>query len=278
MSDAAIKQYDFGTNWRSFLDGYLTNERIEKATESLQGFLGAKSLEGKTFLDIGNGSGLFSYCAQRLGADRVVSMDVNPRSVDCCRTLHERSNSPANWDVLEASVLDPGFMSSLGTFDVVYSWGVLHHTGDMWNAIRNAAKCVAPGGQFYIAIYNDADGVGIYSDGRIGSSGFWKIEKAIYVRLPLVLQRALEGLSAAALLLVYLVTLKNPVNQIRNHQNIRGMSWMVDIRDWLGGYPYEYARTDEIFDFVRSEFGFELEKLKSTNSLMNNEFVFRRTT
>jgi 2-polyprenyl-6-hydroxyphenyl methylase/3-demethylubiquinone-9 3-methyltransferase len=146
----------------------------------------------------------------------------------------------------------------------------------MWTAIRNAAGRVKPGGRFYIAIYNRADGLGIYSDGRAGSSRFWVMEKAVYVRLPELLQRVVDGAAATALVISYLLTLRNPVREIREHKTLRGMSWMVDIRDWLGGYPYEYASVEEIFSFVHGELGFELENLKSTNSLMNNEFLFRR--
>lgn len=270
------RRYAFGDNWRSFVEGYLTPDRIEEACESLRRFLGVDTLEGRTFLDIGCGSGLFSYAAHRLKADAIHSIDIDPESVACCRTLMHRAGDPENWSVAEASVLDREYLDTIGRFDVVYSWGVLHHTGDMWNALRMAASKVRPGGYFYIAIYNRADGLGIYSDGRAGSSKFWEIEKALYVRLPTPLQRLVDGAAAGALMLSYLLTLRNPIREIRQHQSLRGMSWMVDIRDWLGGYPYEYASVEEIFEFVHGELGFELENVKTTNSLMNNEFLFRR--
>jgi 2-polyprenyl-6-hydroxyphenyl methylase/3-demethylubiquinone-9 3-methyltransferase len=271
-----FRQYDFGRNWRTFLDIHLTPERIDEACDSLRRFLNVDTIEGRTFLDIGCGSGLFSYAAHLLGAEKILSIDVNPNSVDCCRTMIERANTPENWSVELASVLDSEHFATIDKFDIVYSWGVLHHTGAMWTAIRNAAGRVKPGGRFYIAIYNRADGLGIYSDGRAGSSRFWVMEKAVYVRLPELLQRVVDGAAATALVISYLLTLRNPVREIREHKTLRGMSWMVDIRDWLGGYPYEYASVEEIFSFVHGELGFELENLKSTNSLMNNEFLFRR--
>jgi 2-polyprenyl-6-hydroxyphenyl methylase/3-demethylubiquinone-9 3-methyltransferase len=269
-------QYDFGSNWWSFVEGHLTDERVEQAKKSLTDFLGVDDLRGKTFLDIGCGSGLFSLAAFLLGAERVTSIDINPNSVRCCQTLRERAGKADHWEIREGSVLETIFVESLPQSDVVYSWGVLHHTGSMWEAIRNAAGRVSPGGSFYIAIYNTADGIGIYSDGRIGSARFWEFEKRWYVGLPAWGQSLVDGTAAVGMIAVALLRLRNPVRMIEEHKTLRGMSWMVDIRDWLGGYPYEHATVAEIFRFMRDEFGYELKNLNSTNSLMNNEFLFVR--
>lgn len=273
MSD---KAYEFGQNWRSFIDGYFDEDRLDEASRSLTQFLKLGTLENRTFLDIGCGSGLFSLAAQRLGASRVVSIDVDDDSVDCCRELWSREGRPESWQVLRGSILDDALVKSLGEFDVVYSWGVLHHTGDMWRAIENAARCVRRGGLLYVAIYNRADGFGMYSDGRIGPSGLWALEKRAYNRLPAWTKRAVDYTAAAGMVCGYLLAGKNPVAQIRGHKTLRGMSWMVDIRDWLGGYPYEYASVAEVFDFLRGRLGYSLENLSSTNSLRCNEYLFRR--
>jgi SAM-dependent methyltransferase len=270
------EHYAFGKNWRSFIEGHLTDERIVEARDSLTAFTRLDNFEGKSFLDIGCGSGLFSYSARLLGAEPVVSFDVDADSVGCCRELRRREGDPEEWRVLEGSVLDDDFMDSLGQFDMVYSWGVLHHTGGMWRAIENAAKRVAPGGLLYIAIYNKADGIGLYSDGRAGSSSFWEKEKRLYNALPELGKRVIDAGAASAMVLAYLLAGRNPVAEIKSHKTLRGMSWMVDIRDWLGGWPYEYASVEEIFTFVHERFGFTLENVISTNTLRNNEFLFRR--
>lgn len=244
---------------------------------SLTDFLRVDDLQGRSFLDVGCGSGLFSLAAHRLGASPVVSMDINPRSVGCAMALRERNGvDPDHWAIHEGSALDPGFLAELGAFDLVYSWGVLHHTGDMWSAIRNVAGNVAEGGQFYIALYNSADSLGLHADGRPGTARMWEHEKAVYVHLPGPLQLAVDYTAAGGMVLGYLLTLRNPVAEIRDHRSLRGMSWMVDIRDWLGGYPYEHARCDEVFRFFHHELGFEFENMTSYNSLVNNEFLFRR--
>jgi 2-polyprenyl-6-hydroxyphenyl methylase/3-demethylubiquinone-9 3-methyltransferase len=268
--------YDFGSNWRSFIDHHLTDESRQEALQSLPAFLQRDSLEGLTFVDVGCGSGLFSWAALKLGAKRIVSFDVNPNSVACCKQLHADEGEPENWTVLEASILDEEAVRALGEFDVVYSWGVLHHTGRMWDAIENAAALVKPGGLMWIAIYNRADGIGLYSDGRVGSSRFWEREKIFYNRLSKVGQRAMDYAAASGMIAAYLLSGRNPVQEIRQHNQNRGMSWLVDIRDWLGGWPYEYASVEEIFSFVRKRFGYTLQNVISTNSLRNNEYLFRR--
>lgn len=273
MSDAS---FSFGKNWENFLQKTLTPQKEQEAVQSIKQFAGIESLRGKSFVDIGCGSGLFSLAAQGLGAERIVSFDVDPFSVRCCQFLHEREGKPANWIVEEGSALDPAYLQKLGTFDFVYSWGVLHHTGKMREAIRNAASLVKPQGLLFIAIYNTSDIAGLHADGRFGTSKFWVWEKRNYNRLPAFFQRCVDYVAAACMCVLYVVTLRNPVRKMREHTSqYRGMDWLTDIRDWLGGYPYEHARAHEIFALLKGE-GFTLENLRTVNDLRNNEFLFRK--
>jgi 2-polyprenyl-6-hydroxyphenyl methylase/3-demethylubiquinone-9 3-methyltransferase len=269
--DEARETFSFGANWRWFLDQYMTDGQADEARESLSEFLGLSDLKGKTFLDIGCGSGLFSLGAHRLGAERVVSFDVDPQSVECCEHLWERAGKPDNWTVLSGSILDSAFVSNLPSADVVYSWGVLHHTGSMWEAIRNAAGLVPPGGYFYIAIYNR-------TGGRFRGSKFWYRVKRLYNRSPRIVRWAMEWVHMAYACVGMVVRLKNPIKEIRNYGQQRGMSWRTDSVDWLGGYPYEYATVAEIFAYCRHELGLRLEKLQQDQGLGCNEFLFTRPT
>ena len=151
---ATGQRFEFGKNWAWFLET-LNDQKIDEAVKSLSDMLQTDSLAGRSFLDIGSGSGLFSLAARKLGA-RVHSFDYDPNSVGCTEELrHRYFTDDEQWTVEPGSALDSAYIASLGKFDVVYSWGVLHHTGDMWTALANAAMPVASRGKLFIAIYND---------------------------------------------------------------------------------------------------------------------------
>ncbi len=264
--------FSFGRNWQDFLKS-LDSERIRIAEASLVEFMNIHDLRGKSFLDIGCGSGLFSQAAFNLGADRVISFDVDPFSAECCRYLHERSGKPSNWQVLEGSVLDNDFLTSLGSFDIVYSWGVLHHTGKMWDALKNSGALVKPGGYYYIAIYNKILA-------RNGSTSwihpFWIKIKTIYNSNPVIGKFVFQPLAMAAYLAIVMARLENPATHIKNYKSHRGMSWKTDATDWLGGYPYEFATVEEIFKFIKGNFpDLNLTNIKVTSGRGLNWYLFR---
>jgi 2-polyprenyl-3-methyl-5-hydroxy-6-metoxy-1,4-benzoquinol methylase len=266
--------FSFGRNWQAFLKSF-DDERVKIAEESLTEFLGLPDLQGKTFLDIGCGSGLFSYAAFNLGAKRIASFDLDPFSVECCKYLRGKEHNPAHWDIYQGSVLDKGFLSGLGTFDIVYSWGVLHHTGKMWDAIENAATLVNSGGYYYIAIYNKILA-------RNGSTSwihpFWLKVKTLYNTYPALGTYILEPLAMSAYLAIVVARGENPVTHVKNYKSHRGMGWRTDATDWLGGYPYEFATVEEIFKFVKGKFPqFNLENIKVTSGRGLNWFLFKRS-
>jgi 2-polyprenyl-6-hydroxyphenyl methylase/3-demethylubiquinone-9 3-methyltransferase len=263
--------FSFGQNWRDFLDRSLDADQLRFAIERTRHLLRTESLEGKTFIDIGCGSGLFSYVAHQLGAERIVSIDVDPKSVECARFMKAQAGSPASWEIQHASILDDAFVRSLPKFDVVYSWGVLHHTGSMWQAIRNAASLVKPGGRFAIAIYNKIE----YNTLKHWRGSYmWLRIKRAYNRGGAIRKRALELAFASKDVVAMLVRLRNPLREIRSYKQKRGMSWWHDHIDWLGGYPYEFATAGEIFEFCHNEFGMNLERLYTTQSIGCHEFLF----
>jgi 2-polyprenyl-3-methyl-5-hydroxy-6-metoxy-1,4-benzoquinol methylase len=266
------KAFGFGRNWRNFLR-LVDDDRIRLAEQSLREALDVDDLKGRTLLDMGSGSGLFSLVARRLGAT-VRSVDVDPDSVACTAELRRRycADDPG-WIVEHGSALDADYVASLGQFDIVYSWGVLHHTGDLWRALDLVEARVAPGGRLFIAIYNDQ---GL-------KSRYWTRVKRLSNALPAWLKPAFavavwtprEALTAG-----YFLARLRPkayLDTWTNDRRLRGMSRWHDLLDWVGGWPFEVAKPEQIFDFLKAR-GFELQHLKTCGGGLGcNEFVFARS-
>jgi len=230
---AVESHFSFGENWKSFVS-IIDRARMDAASISLNRLFPNDELKDVEMIDIGCGSGLSTWSAVKLGAKHVDCVDIDQNSVDAASMFLSRHLPVERWSVRKASVFE-----IKGSYDVVYSWGVLHHTGDMWGAIKHASSLVAPGGKLCIALYGK---------GRL--CGFWRQEKKFYTQSPRVLQWLIRSIYKAVWFAYFVCRGRNPFSFIRNYGD-RGMDWSHDVHDWLGGYPYESATPTEVEAFLK---------------------------
>ena len=263
-------RFGFGKNWLDY-SKYINEERISEAVKSLQRFFEPEDCADKTFLDIGCGSGLFSLAALKLGFKKVLAIDLDPDSVQATTSLLSHHASRDQWECKEFSVfdLDP---KTVGQFDVVYSWGVLHHTGDMRKAINIASQMVKSNGLFVLALYR-----------KTLMCNFWTWEKRTYNNRPKWFPFIARTVYKALFILQRLIRGRSVRDYIYQYQKNRGMNWHHDVVDWLGGYPYESISPSELKVFA-DYLGFEIIKAftkKQTVGLLGSgcdEFCLKKLT
>ncbi len=262
------KRFNFGRNWINY-SNTLNQSQIKKAEDSLKEVFDVKNFNEKDFIDIGSGSGIFSLAAVNLGA-KVLSFDYDEDSVKSTKflkSLYHKDN--VKWRIESGSVLDEKYLESLGKFDYVYSWGVLHHTGDLKKALVNASQMVKESNsEVVIAIYNDQ---GI-------KSKIWKIIKKIYCLggfFSFILRFIFIPYFFLKYIFIGIIKYKDPTTPFKYYKKKRGMHIYFDWIDWLGGYPFEVATPEMIFNVFHSR-GFTLEKLTCTIRSGCNEYRFKK--
>jgi len=252
------ENFDFGKNWKHYSENALDQKKFTDAAESLKTLFGEENFEGRRFLDIGCGSGIFSIAAKKMGARSVVGVDISQNSVEASQQNSKTFGlAPEDIHFFRMDILDRDKARELGSFERVYSWGVLHHTGKMWEAIAIACERVSPGGVFGLAIYD-----------RHWTSPVWKKIKHFYNASPVFLKKTTVFFFFPVIFVAYLAIGKNP---FRLH---RGMDFYHDVVDWVGGYPYEYARAEEVIDFMKKK-GLRLKSFLPNRYVVgNNQFIF----
>jgi 2-polyprenyl-3-methyl-5-hydroxy-6-metoxy-1,4-benzoquinol methylase len=257
-------KFSFGRNWKEFIEINFSEERVNVSKKHILSFLKLNDLQGKYILDIGCGSGLSSLAMFKSGIEKLVSFDLDPEAVQTTLKLKELSGNPSNWEVFQGSILDEQVINKIIPADIVYSWGVLHHTGKMWEAVENASKLIKPGGLFYLALYTTNS-----------DSDHWLKVKKIYNSIS-----EEEKVWMQHWYIVNYTTLPvrlsggDPTPIIEQYKKNRGMDFFIDIKDWLGGYPFEHASIEEVKAFVKNKLKLELINIKTGEA--NTEYLFRK--
>jgi SAM-dependent methyltransferase len=263
MTSANIQRYEFGKNWIRFAKRSANAERINIARQHLLTFCNRRDLKGMDFLDVGCGSGIHSLAACQAGARRIHSFDYDADSVQATTIMRQSADGPINWTIERGDVLDERYIGALGKWNFVYSWGVLHHTGDVWRALDNASKTVADAGTLYIALYSED----VQRDPQ-----FWLDVKQRYNRASPAERRRMEWWYVWHFVMGRnLMSFPNLVWRITHHRLTRGMSFFTDIRDWLGGWPMEFTRDANVIEFLGDR-GFSLANIKTGEAC--TEFLF----
>ena len=234
--------FRFGANWKAYSENALDQERLSQSRAHFLNLLPVYKLTGKTFLDVGFGQGLALCFAQEAGA-AAYGIDIDSDNIEALNATLSFFPGMRRPSFEIGSILNPTLVQkylSCGGYDIVYSWGVLHHTGDMWQAIENAAQLVKKEGILMISIYKNH-----------WTSPIWRTIKRMYNISPRIFQQILVFLLVPVIYFAkFLATFENPLVKER------GMSFYYDVVDWVGGYPYEYADPDSIVLFL-DKLGFE---------------------
>jgi SAM-dependent methyltransferase len=282
MSENSVR-YGFGKNWDDYIKKHFSNERVEISRKHLLSFLKQDDLKGKYFLDIGCGSGLHSLAAYRSGAEKIYSFDYDSDSVATTKRLKEFAGNPSQWEVCQGSVLDKEFLGAIEPADFVYSWGVLHHTGNMWEAMDNIVGLGKKDSLYYIALYDYEAHVNPAPKSMLNgwlfhisstTPEFWLEVKQRYnqsgekekrkMELWYIWNFMLHGTILAFPLLLF---------RFFGYKNSRGMALYNDVKDWLGGWPMEFAKRADVKQWAEKH-GLEILTMKTGEA--NTEYLFKR--
>lgn len=259
------KQFNFGENWENFSKNQLSSTKIQEAKKDFVKFFQNESIKNQTFIDIGFGQGMSLLIANTLGAI-TVGNDINPLSEKVLEfnKSYFSDIKEISIPIIIGSILKESTLNAIRQineqYDIVHSWGVLHHTGEMWEAINNSSELVNKNGKFIIAIYN-----------KHWSSPLWHTIKKTYNYSPKFIKKLIISIFYFIILIAkFSVTFKNPFKKER------GMSFYYDVIDWVGGYPYEYANKEEIQTYIEN-LGFQLIYYNKAQVPTGcNEYVFKK--
>lgn len=243
---SADSHFAFGKNWIDYAQK-IDETKIAQAIIDLQRLSGRDRMDGLSFLDIGCGSGLHSLAATRLGARSVVGVDIDADSITASRSTLERFAPDAIARFEQVSVFDMN-AETYGGFNLVYSWGVLHHTGDMYRALTVAASLVQPGGTLMVALYR-----------KTVLCRFWRMIKHWYSSAAPGTQRNARQIYVWLVRLAFKLKGRNFLAYVSNYGKNRGMDYYNDVHDWMGGFPYESIKPTQCHDFF-TKLGFQVER------------------
>lgn len=284
--------YNFGGNWQKYIRELSCSSRDDLQLSlgisrfHLVRFLspddeGGHSdddrpvLQNLSFIDIGCGSGIHSAAALFSHARHIISFDQQEGSVSSTAALrhqlmeNDNSFSDRSWDVYLGDVLIQSDLPEV-LADVVYSWGALHHTRDLWTALENSCRLVKPpedgGGLLLVALY---------AREMVRDPDYWIYIKQLYLAVDDLARGKMERDYGWWILREQVMQKgRNPFQMAEDARLQRGMNFWTDVKDWLdwlGGYPIEFSEAAEVIRFVQQRCGLVPVKVEPSTV---TEFLF----
>lgn len=121
---------------------------------------------GKECLDAGCGGGRFLIALSRLGAKKVVGIDISAEAVAAANQRIQEKGFVGTAEAKQSSVLEIPFPDA--SFDYVVSSGVIHHTPDPKKGFSELVRVLRPGGKLFLSVYGRGGLVWMVNDiGRL---------------------------------------------------------------------------------------------------------------
>jgi ubiquinone/menaquinone biosynthesis C-methylase UbiE len=235
--------------WTEYIPEY---EASEKHWEI---FYAAEEVQGKSILDAGCGTGIFSIIFANKGADQVTGIDISEGSLHTAQSLKEKFGLK-NAEFEKQDMLALPFPDR--SFDIVWAWGTVHHTTDPFKAIDELIRVLKPSGSILLAIYK-----------RTRLTFIHEIIRKILVRTPRKTWKVLAKILAIFLSPVIFLLKKREKSR-------KGEKLEELIIDWYFVPIRHYYKPGEIKNYLE-ERGFSVEKFLPASGRFDStsNFIFK---
>lgn len=201
-------------------------------------FYSPQDVRGKSVLDAGCGTGIFSTIFARNGAAKVLGIDISEGSLETAKALKAKFHLE-NTDFKKQDMLALPFEDE--SFDIVWAWGTVHHTTDPFRAMCELTRVLKTGGSILLAVYT-----------RTKVTFLHEIIRKTLIRTPRKTWKALSKILALLLYPVVLVFKKREKSR-------KGEKLEELIMDWYFVPIRHYYYPEEIKTFLEEQ-GFAVEK------------------
>ena len=235
--------------WTEYLPEYNASETHWKI------FYSPQDIEGKSVLDAGCGTGIFSIIFARNGAASVLGIDISEGSLETAKALKTKFDLE-NASFQKQDMLDLPFADE--SFDIVWAWGTVHHTTDPFKAMSELIRVLRAEGSILLAVYT-----------RTRVTFLHEIIRKALVRTPRKTWKALSKILALVL---------SPVVYFfkKREKSRKGEKLEELIMDWYFVPIRHYYYPEEIKVFLEEQ-GFTIEKYLPASGRFNStsNFIYK---